>query len=91
MRTGWIGSYYGAPVVTLQQSWDYPDTWNKMINKSEVLVIGNEVGEFITYGDVQTKQWTDPKPTPPDWNLEFYQAFGLIIDNAMGLYRIHIS
>ena len=90
MKTGWLGYYYGAPVVALQQSWDYPDTWNKMVNKSEVLIIGNEVGEFITYGDVQTKQYTDPKPTPPDWNLEIYQGFGLIVDNAMGLYRIHI-
>jgi len=91
MRTGWLGYYYGAPIIALQQSWDYPDTWNKMINKSEVLIIGNEVGEFITYGDAQTKQYTDMKPTPPDWNLEIYQGFGMIIDNAMGLYRIHIS
>jgi len=35
---------------------------------------------------VRTKQWEDMNPTPPQWMLELYQQFGMIIDNAQGIY-----
>jgi len=88
MRTGWLGSWYGAPIVAIDQIYDNFEDYNAFIPEDKVLVIGEKVGEFITYGDVNYKEWTDMRPTPPQWNLEFYQRFGLMIWKADGIYVI---
>lgn len=89
--SGRVGRWYGVPFVAIDQVWDNPEDFRKLIPSDKVLVIGNKVGDFITYGDVKTKQWTDMAPTPPQWYLELYQQFGLIIDNAMGIYVLKIT
>ena len=91
MQTGWLGRYYGAPILALQQEYDNPEDYNALLPADKVLVIGNNVGEFITYGDVKTKQWSDMNPTPPQWYLELYQQFGLIIDKAEGIYVLKVA
>ena len=88
VQTGFLGRYYGAPIIVLDQIWDNPDDYNSLLPTDKVLVIGQKVGEFITYGDVKDKQWVDMNPTPPVWKLEIYQQFGMIIDNAQGIYVI---
>jgi hypothetical protein len=88
MRTGWLGTYYGARIVALEQEYDNPEDYTSLVPTDKVLIIGNKVGEFITYGDVKYKEWDDMRVTPPQWFLEFYQRFGLIIDNADGIYVI---
>lgn len=88
MNTGWLGRYYGAPIIALEQQYDNPEDYNALLPTDKVLVLGQNVGEFITYGDVKTKQWTDMEPTPPYWFLELYQEFGMIIDRADGLYVV---
>lgn len=91
MQTGWLGRYYGAPIVALEQVYDNPDDYNPLLPADKVLVIGNNVGEFITYGEVKTKEYTDMRPTPPQWYLELYQEFGMVIDNADGIYVIKVQ
>lgn len=91
MQTGWLGRYYGAPLLAVEQNYDNPEDYNTLIPTDKVLVIGENVGEFITYGDVRTKQWSDMNPTPPQWYLELYQQFGLIIDKAEGIYVIKVA
>jgi hypothetical protein len=86
--TGFLGMYYGAPIVAVQQKYDWPDTQNALLPSDKALVIGEGVGEFITYGGIRNKEYTDMKPTPPQWFFELYQQFGLIIDNAEGIYVI---
>lgn len=88
MQTGWLGKYYGAPILALRQEYDNPEDYNALIPNDKILVIGENVGEFITYGDVKTKEWTDMRPTPPQWYFEMYQEFGMIIDKAEGIYLI---
>lgn len=88
MRTGWIGRYSGVPIIVVPQQWDNPEDHNTLIPTDQVLVLGENIGEFITYGAPQTKQWDDMRPTPPYWNLEIYQQFGMIVDNAQGIYVI---
>jgi hypothetical protein len=88
MKTGMLGVYYGVPLISLNQQWDFPDDYNALLPTDKILVIGESVGEFITFGDVKEKQWVDMNPTPPMWNLEIYQQFGMIIDNAWGIYVI---
>lgn len=91
MQTGWLGKYYGAPILAIEQQYDNPEDYNALIPSDKVLVIGENVGEFITYGDVKTKQWSDMRPTPPQWYLELYQQFGLIVDNAQGIYVVKVA
>lgn len=91
MKTGMLGKYYGADIVTIDQNWDYPDDHNTLVPTDKILVMAKNVGEFITYGDVKDKQYTDPKPTPPQWYFEIYQQFGMIIDRAEGIYVIKIT
>jgi hypothetical protein len=88
MSTGWLGKYYGAPIIALDQIYDYPDDYNALLPSDKVIVIGEKAGEFITYGEVKRKQWVDMNPTPPQWLIEIYQQFGMIIDNAEGIYVI---
>jgi hypothetical protein len=88
MRTGFLGQYYGARIVALDQIYDNPMDYNALLPTDKVLVIGQGVGEFITYGEVRTKEWTDMRPTPPQWYLELYQQFGMIIDRADGIHVI---
>ncbi|MCK5642669.1 MAG: hypothetical protein KAJ19_17810, partial [Gammaproteobacteria bacterium] len=72
-QTGWLGKYYGVPVKAVEQIWDNPEDFNSLVPTDKILIIGEGVGEFITYGDVKTKQWSDMNPTPPQWMLEIYQ------------------
>ena len=83
-----IGRYYGVPLLAIDQVYDNLEDYNKMIPVNKILVIGENVGEFITYGDVKTKQYSDMRPTPPYWVLELYQQFGLLVWNAQGIYVI---
>lgn len=88
MRTGWLGKFYGAPIVALTQEYNNPDDYTALLPTTKVLVIGENVGEFITFGEVKTKMWDDNRPTPPYTNYEIYQQFGMMIDNAQGIYVI---
>lgn len=88
MQTGWLGRYYGAPLLALKQEYDNPEDYNAFLPANSVLVIGENVGEFITYGDVKTQEYTDMKVVPPQWNLSLYQQYGMIIDRADGIYVI---
>jgi hypothetical protein len=91
MQTGWLGRYYGAPIIALQQQYNNPEDQTALLPADKVVVIGQNVGEFITYGDVKTKQWSDMNPTPPQWYLELYQQFGMIVDKAEGIHVIKIT
>lgn len=91
MRTGWLGRYYGAPILALDQQYDNPEDHNALIPNDKILVIGENVGEFITYGDVKVQQYDDMRPVPPQWYLSLYQQFGLIVDNASGIYVLKVT
>lgn len=86
MRTGWLGRYYGAPIIALDQVYDNPEDYNALLPTDKVLVIGEKVGEFITYGDVKAKDYQDMRPTPPQQYFEIWQQYSMIIDRADGIY-----
>lgn len=87
-RTGFVGIYYGAKIIALDQIWDNEVDYTAMLPEDKVMVIGENVGEFILYGDLKRKQWTDMEPTPPVWKLELYQQYGMIVDRQIGVYVI---
>jgi len=91
MRTGWLGTYYGTRILALDQIYDNPLDYTAMIPSDKVLVIGKNVGSFVTYGPENTKEYTEMKTTPPTWVYEIYQQFGLFIHNAMGIGVLAVS
>jgi hypothetical protein len=91
MATGFLGRYYGARIIALDQQYDNPIDYTPLIPNDKVLVIGENVGDFITYGDVRTQDWVDNKPIPPYWHLQLYQQFGMIIDRADGIFVLDLA
>jgi hypothetical protein len=90
-NTGFVGKIMGVPILGLDQIFDDPENYQPLLPENKILIIGNRVGDFITYGDVRTKAWTDMNPTPPQEFIEIYQQFGMIIDNAQGIYVIQVA
>jgi len=90
-RTGWVGQYLGVPLVVVRQEYDNPEDYNKLIPEDKILVIGENVGEFVTFGGPQASEWTDPKPVPPQWYFRLYQQYGMIIDNAQGIGVLKVA
>jgi hypothetical protein len=91
MQDGLLGKYYGARLITLNQVRDNPEDYTALLPTDKILVIGENVGEFITYGEARAKMWDDNEPTPPYTFLELWQQFGMIIDNAQGIYVIKVA
>lgn len=90
-RTGWLGQYKGVPLVVVDQVRDYPDDYNKMIPEDKILVVGENAGEFVTFGAPRSQEYTDMRIVPPQWNTTLWQQFGFIIDNAQGLYVLKVA
>lgn len=88
LKTGWLGSYLGVPLVTLPQQWDNPEDHNALLPVDKILVVGKDVGEFITYDQPKVKEWVDNRPTPPYWNLDIMSSFGFSILNADGIFTL---
>lgn len=88
VQNGMLGRYYGAPLIVLDQTFNNPVDYTALLPTDKILVLGQNIGEFITYGETKEKQYSDPRPTPPQWFLELYQQFGLLVWNAEGLYVI---
>ena len=91
-QTGFIGVYYGVRnILALPQIWDNLEDFNALLPEDKILVIGDKCGEFITFGEVKVKEWSNMEPTPPLWNLEIYQQWGMIIDNIRHVGVIKIT
>lgn len=84
-RTGWVGQYLGVPLVVVRQQYNNPEDYTALIPEDKILIIGENVGEFVTFGSPQISEYVDPKPVPPQWYLRLYQQYGMLIDNAMGI------
>jgi len=90
-RTGWFGVYYGANFIALEQVYDNPYDRTPLIKDNMVVVVGDECGEFITYGDTREDQWTDMSTAPPTWHIRIYQQFGLMFDRMENVAVIRLD
>jgi hypothetical protein len=85
-RTGWLGRYMNVPLITLDQQYDNPEDRTAMLPTDKILVLGQNVGEFITFGDTVSSTWEDPRPVPPQTYIREYQQFGMLVDKAEGIF-----
>jgi hypothetical protein len=92
-NAGGVESYRGVSnIVRVRQIMDnteYPP--RPIVPNDFVLVIGEDIGQFITYGGPQFKEFVDNRPTPPYWNYETWLQFGMMIWNAKGLVKIKVT
>ena len=88
-----VENYRGVSnIVRIKQIFDeteYPK--RPLLPNNYVLVIGENIGQFITYGGPQYKEYIDNAPTPPYWTYETYVQFGMMIDNALGVVKIAVT
>lgn len=88
-----VESYRGVSnIIRIPQIFDdseYPP--KPLLPTDFVLVVGDNIGEFITYGAAETKEFTDMRPTPPYWNYETWVQFGMMIWNARGLVKLKVT
>jgi len=87
-QRGFLGRYYGVPLMIVEQVYDNPEDDNALVPEDFILVIGEKAGDFITYGEARASQWNDPAVVPPQWFLQLYQQWGIMIDNAQRVYVI---
>lgn len=85
-----VESYRGVSnIVRVPQIFDetvFPK--RPLLPNDYVLVVGEDIGRFVTYGGPQFKEYIDNEPTPPYWNYETWVQFGMMIWNAMGVTKI---
>lgn len=88
-----VESYRGVSnIVRMPQIFDRSEFPPRPLLPNDfVLVIGDDIGEFITYGGPQTKEFIDNEPTPPYWNYETWVQFGMMVWNARGLVKIKVT
>jgi hypothetical protein len=88
-----VESYRGVNnIVRIKQIFDtseYPPI--PLLPSDFVLVVGDNIGQFITYGGPQYKEYTDNRPTPPYWNYETWIQFGMMIWNARGITKLKVT
>jgi len=88
-----VETYRGVSnIIRLKQIFDeteYPP--RPLLPNDFILVVGDNIGEFVTYGGPQTKEFVDNEPTPPYWNFETWLQFGMMIWNARGLVKIGVT
>lgn len=85
-----VESYRGVSnIVRVPQIFDN-SVWppKALLPSNFVLVVGDNIGEFITYGGPQYKEYVDNRPTPPYWNYETWLQFGMLVWNARGITKI---
>lgn len=85
-----VESYRGVSnIIRVPQIFDetvFPK--RPLLPNDYVLVVGEDIGRFVTYGGPQFKEYIDNEPTPPYWNYETWVQFGMMIWNAMGITKI---
>lgn len=88
-----VETYRGVTnIVRIPQIFDHSEYPPRpLLPTNYILVIGDNIGEFITYGGPQTKEFTDMNPTPPYWNYETWLQFGMMIWNARGIVKVAVT
>ena len=85
-----VETYRGVSnIVRIKQIFDntvFPP--RPLLPSDFILVVGENIGEFITYGGPQYKEYVDNRPTPPYWNYETWVQFGMMIWNARGIVKV---
>jgi len=92
-RTGSIREFKGAPLIELPQIYKrtYDQFEEPLIPEDKVLVIGENAGEFVLYGGVETQEHVDTNIEPPEYSLAMWRGFGMIVDRPENIAVIKVK
>jgi hypothetical protein len=93
-QTGRIRTYKGAPLIELPQVFQRTMGANydtKLIDDTHVVVVGDNAGEAILYGGVESQDSTDLRTEPPDYQLAMWRGFGMIVDRPEQIGVIKVA
>lgn len=92
-KTGRLASFRGIPLIELPQIYQRSsNNYDKpLIDQSRVLVVGDNAGEVVLYGGVETQESTDLTTEPGDYVLAMWRSYGLILDNLENIGVIKVT
>lgn len=92
-RTGRVASYKGVPIIEIPQVFAQDaDGYDKpLIKEDRIYVIGDNAGEIILYGGVESQDHMDYTVEPADYVLAMWRKFGVIVDRADRIGYIKVA
>ena len=92
-NTNRITAFKGVPVIELPQVFrnQLPNLRERLIPDDKILVIGENAGEIILYGDMRYQDYTDNTIQPPDYVLHAYQSYGMVVDMPENIGVIQLT
>lgn len=92
-RGGNVTVFRGIPLVELPQIFENTadNFTRKLVDDTRVLVIGDNAGEVVLYGGVESQEHLDTSIEPPDYSLAIWRSFGMIIDAPENIGIIKVT
>lgn len=92
-RTGRVASFRGAPLIELPQVWkkEAGNYETRLVPEDRILVIGENAGEIILYGETEFQDHTDFSTEPADYVMAMWRSFGMIVDRPENIGYIKVA
>lgn len=92
-RGGNVTVFRGIPLVELPQIFENTadNFTRKLVDDTQVLVIGDNAGEVVLYGGIESQEHIDTSIEPPDYSLAIWRSFGMIIDAPENIGIIKVT
>ena len=90
--TGRVTSWRGIQLIELPQIYqrEIGNYETKLIDEKKIEVIGEDAGEIILYGGIESQEHTDTSIEPPDYSLAIWRGYGMMVDapKNIGIIRL---
>jgi hypothetical protein len=82
LNTNRVTTYKGIPIIETPQVFrnQLPTPREALLPEDQILVIGQNAGEILLYGNVEYQEHTDTTIQPADYVLHAWQKYGLVVD-----------
>jgi hypothetical protein len=82
LTTNRVSSYKGIPLIELPQVFtnQLPDFREKLIPDNQIILVGQNAGEILMYGNVEYQDYTDMTIQPADYILNAWMSYGMVVD-----------
>lgn len=91
-RVGRVSTYKGTRIVELPQIFKNTADgyYDKLMPDNKVLIVGDDAGEFILYGDAEVQEHKDTSIEPPVYKLSTWRGYGMMVDRPENLAVIEV-
>lgn len=88
MKTGKIGIYYGANIVSVREMYDEAND-ESVLPKNKIYIISDKIGYSATYGKIKSGQETSIEDWT--WNARYDMEWGMAVTNPKAMAIIEID